>query len=96
MRTVNIRDLRGSGLADSARQGELLGITNYRQLIGVLVPVTPAWVEHLIEYNWSRVRQSVLEGEQEMARGTPMTTLDGLLADAGGRARRCGRRCPAP
>jgi antitoxin (DNA-binding transcriptional repressor) of toxin-antitoxin stability system len=84
MRTVNIRDLRGAGLADSARQGELLGITNYRQLIGVLVPVTQAWVEHLIEYNWSRVRQSVVEGEQEMAAGTPMTTLDGLLADAGG------------
>lgn len=87
METISIRDLRGSGLASRARQDELLGITNYRQLIGVFVPVTPAWVEHLIEYNWSHVRQSVVEGEQEMASGVPMTTLDGLLVDAGGQER---------
>ena len=84
METVSIRDLRGSGLANRAHPGELLGITNYRQLIGVFVPMTPTWVEHLIEYNWSHVRQSVVEGERELATGAPMTTLDGLLADSGG------------
>src|SRR6266516_2229868 len=84
MKTINIRDLRGSSLVGNARRGDLVGITNYRQLIAVIVPVTPDWLEHLIEYNWSHVRQSILEGEQRITDGDPMVTLDGMLADADG------------
>jgi antitoxin (DNA-binding transcriptional repressor) of toxin-antitoxin stability system len=83
METVNIRDLRGARLRDRARQGELQGITNHRQLIGVVVPVAAAWVEHLIDYNVSRVRQSIAEAEQVMAAGAPMTTLDAVITGRG-------------
>lgn len=81
MKTISVRDLRGKSLAADARQGVLVGITNYRVLIGVLVPVTPAWVEHLIEYNWSRVRQNIDESEHEAATDTPAVTLDATLID---------------
>jgi hypothetical protein len=81
MKTISVRDLRGKSLAADARQGVLVGITNYRVLIGVLVPVTAAWVEHLIDYNWSRVRQSIDESEQEAATDTPAVTLDAMLID---------------
>lgn len=81
MKTISVRNLRGESLAASAHQGDLVGITNYRVLIGVLVPVTAAWVEHLIDYNWSRVKQSIDEAEQEASKGKPAVTLDGLLAE---------------
>jgi hypothetical protein len=82
VKTISVRDLRGESLAADAREGLLVGITNYRVLIGVVVPVTPAWVEHLIDYNWSRVKQSIDESEQEAVADTPAVTLDGLLVDA--------------
>jgi hypothetical protein len=79
METVSIRNLRGTTLRDSARQGKLLAITNRRALIGVLIPVASAWVEHIIDYNWSHVRESIDEGEQALAVGAPMATLDDVF-----------------
>jgi antitoxin (DNA-binding transcriptional repressor) of toxin-antitoxin stability system len=67
METVSIRDLRGADLQERARQGKPLAITNYRVLIGVIIPASSAWVEHLVYYNWSRVNQSIAEGEQDIA-----------------------------
>jgi len=82
MRTISIRDVRGSDLEEYARAGELVGVTNHRVLIGVVVPVTQSWVEHMIDHNWSRVRQNVAEGEQGMAYESPMVTLDDVLDSA--------------
>ena len=82
MKTVSTRDLRGSSLRESSRKGELLAIANHRVLIGVFVPATSAWVEQVLDYNWSHVRQSIDEGEQAMTAGMPMATLDGVLAAA--------------
>src|SRR5579863_8273387 len=59
METLSIRDLRGARLRESARRGRPLAITTHRVLIGVFVPVASAWVEHLIESNWSQVQQSI-------------------------------------
>ena len=64
METVSIRNLRGKNLSEKALMGRPLAITNRGALIGVIIPVTPAWVEHVIDYNWSHVRQSIVEGEQ--------------------------------
>lgn len=75
METVSIRDLSGASLYESARKGKPIAITNYRALIGVFIPVAAAWVEHLIEHNWSRVRHSIAEGEQAMAGEATMTGL---------------------
>jgi antitoxin (DNA-binding transcriptional repressor) of toxin-antitoxin stability system len=72
METVSIRDLRGADLQERARAGKPLAITNRRALIGVIIPASSAWVEHLVTYNWPRVHQSITEGERAMA-GNPAT-----------------------
>ena len=69
METISIRDLRGADLQQRARAGKPLAITNRRALIGVIIPASSAWVEHLVYNNWSRVRQSITEGEQAIAEG---------------------------
>ena len=81
METVSIRNLRGSALRERARNGEPLAITNHRVLIGVMIPVAAPWVELLIDYNWSHVRQSIAEGEHAMAAGTPLTAIEDVIAE---------------
>lgn len=90
MKMVNIRSVRGAELKRAAQVGELVGLMRNRNLIGVVVPVTPNWVAHVIENNWSRIVQSVTEGEQAMAGGAPMVTVEQVLATgpAGGGAGR--------
>lgn len=83
MDTVKIRELRGTDLQQRTRSGRPLALTNRGNLIAVLVPVTRAWVEHLIDYNWSHVRQSIDEGERAIAAGEPMATLDDVMAQPG-------------
>jgi hypothetical protein len=76
MDSVSIRNVRGAMLRERARQGKLLAITNHRALIAVVVPVAAGWVEHLIDHNWSHVRQSIAEGEQAIASGGPLATVE--------------------
>ena len=80
MDTVKIRELRGTDLQERPRSGRPLALTNRGSLIAVIVPVTRAWVEHLVDYNWSHVRQSIDEGERAMAAGEPMATIDDVMA----------------
>jgi antitoxin (DNA-binding transcriptional repressor) of toxin-antitoxin stability system len=85
METVKIRELRGAGLRERARSGKPLAITNRGALVGIIIPVTQAWVEHLIDHNWSHVRQSIAEGEEAIAAGTSMLTIDDVVAQADAR-----------
>jgi antitoxin (DNA-binding transcriptional repressor) of toxin-antitoxin stability system len=96
MESVKIRELRGADLRKRARSGKPLAITNHGALIGIVIPVTQAWVEHLIDRNWSQVRQSIAEGEQAMASGTSMLTIDDVAAqaDARGYDERPGQSTP--
>jgi antitoxin (DNA-binding transcriptional repressor) of toxin-antitoxin stability system len=75
METISIRDVRGKALLDQARKGEPLAITNYRVLIGVIIPAAEGWAQHLICQNWPHVRQGITEAEAAMAAGGPMTTI---------------------
>lgn len=75
METVSIRNLRGKSLREKALEGKPLAITNRGGLTGVIIPVGPAWLEHVIDYNLSHVEQSIAEAEQEMAGRAPMVTL---------------------
>ena len=93
MDTVKIRDLRGTDLLQRTRSGRPLALTNRGSLVAVIIPVTRAWVEHLIDYNWSHVRQSIDEGERAMAAGEPMATIDDVMAQPGPRDGR-GQRAP--
>jgi hypothetical protein len=82
MKTIKIRDLRGALLEKFCAEDVLVGITNNRALAAVMVPVGPRWVEHIVEMNWSRVNQSVAEGEAERIAGRPFVSLDVALAAA--------------
>ena len=83
MESIGIRNLRGESLRENALKGRPLAITSSGALIGVIIPVAAAWVEHLIDYNWSHVRQSIAEGEQAMNDGTPMITVDNVASTEG-------------
>jgi hypothetical protein len=80
--SVKIRELRGADLRERSRSGKPLAVTKRGTLVGVIIPVTQSWVEHLIDYNWSRVRQSIDEGEQALASGGRMVTVDDVMAEA--------------
>jgi hypothetical protein len=80
METVSIRNLRGKGLRENALKGNPVAITNHRVLIGVVIPVAAAWVEHLIDYNWSHVRESIAEAEEAMTAGRPVVRIEELIA----------------
>jgi antitoxin (DNA-binding transcriptional repressor) of toxin-antitoxin stability system len=84
METISIRNLRGERLREEAGKGKLLAITNRGGLIGVVVPVAAAWLEHLISYNLSQVQQSIGEAEQHMADETPMVTIGEVVGQLQG------------
>ena len=79
METIKIRDLRGSVVERMSRSGKLVGITNNRVLSAVMIPLSPAWIEHVVEANGTRVAQNVAEGEQERHARLPLVTLDDAL-----------------
>lgn len=84
METISIRNLRGKSLREKAQSGKLLAITNRGALIGVVVPVAAAWLEHLIDYNLSQVQQSIDDAERAMAAGTPMITIGDAIGQLQG------------
>src|SRR5215472_15495343 len=79
MQTVSIHSLRGNNLRKNALKGVALAITKRGVLIGIFVPVAPAWVEHLIDYNWSDIHQSIVEGEQSLPTASAVATLDDVI-----------------
>ena len=96
MESVKIRELRGADLRERARNGKPLAITNRGALIGIIIPVTQAWVEHLIDHNWSHVRQSIAEGEEAIAADTSMLTIDDVVVQADARGHDEGPRHSTP
>jgi antitoxin (DNA-binding transcriptional repressor) of toxin-antitoxin stability system len=70
--------VRGESLREKAAAGKPLAITNRGGLIGVVIPVAPAWLEHLIDYNLSHVEQSIAEAERAIA-DKPMVTLHDVV-----------------
>src|ERR1700753_297481 len=84
METISIRNLRGERLREEARTGKLLAITTRGGLIGVVVPVAAAWLEHLIDYNLSQVQQSIGEAEQQMSAELPMVTIGEVVGQLQG------------
>jgi hypothetical protein len=50
-------------------------------LTGVLCPVTPEWIERLIEQNISTILSSIKQGEREIESGAPVSTLDDIVPE---------------
>lgn len=79
METVSIRDLRGESLRQYAGKGKVVAITYRGGLIAVAIPVSPAWLEHVIDYNVSYIQQSIDESEKAIATWAPMVTLNDVI-----------------
>ena len=76
VRTVRIGDLSGHLVEEAGAAGQTLAITHDRELIGIVVPVTPGLVQFLIEMNMSRVLYNIGLGEGKLRDGEPLATLD--------------------
>src|SRR3954469_23908723 len=66
MRTLAIRELDAPSICQAAKQDQVIGITNGRVLVGVLVPISRDWVHQLIDGHFSRIVQNIRRGEREM------------------------------
>jgi antitoxin (DNA-binding transcriptional repressor) of toxin-antitoxin stability system len=75
-RRVQIRELSGTLIREAAEKGERLGVMNRGRLAAVLVPVTPGWIDQLIDHSISRIAYSIEQAEKQTAAGTEHTSLD--------------------
>ena len=82
MKTVGIRELNAPKFEELVNDGNLTGITSDRVLVGVFSPIGEQWLDHLLQMNESRLKQSIEEGENLLASGKLLTTLDDLDLDA--------------
>ena len=78
MRTISIRDLRAPVLRELAQTGALAAITDNRVLAGIYCPITQDWLTHTLTMNRSRLRQSVQQGEKNLANLDALPTLGAL------------------
>jgi antitoxin (DNA-binding transcriptional repressor) of toxin-antitoxin stability system len=80
MRHVAIRQLNGALFQEAAERGELVGITNDKQLAAVLVPITPGWIDQIIEDHFTRLLRSIESGQKAVANDVSLTSLDDFKA----------------
>jgi hypothetical protein len=81
MRCIGIRQVSAKVLQEAAERHEVLGLTSDNVLTGLLCPVTPAWIERLIEQNISSVLNSIKQGEKEIESEVPVSTLDDIVPE---------------
>jgi hypothetical protein len=81
LRRISIRDVRGATIAEAAANQEVLGITNQRQLVAVLLPLSQEWVDQLISDSMSRIVTSIQSGGLDALTEGGLTPLDSILAD---------------
>lgn len=73
---VGIRDLSGARLEQAARDGEALLVSSGRVTLALLIPVTPDWVEHLVEGGIKRF----IDGDSDSGVAVRDTRRDALPA----------------
>jgi len=78
-RRVQIRELSGRLLAEAAERGEHLGVMNNGRLTGILIPVSPRWVDQLIDHSISRIAYSVEQADKASAALQDLTSFDELI-----------------
>ncbi len=78
--SVRIGDLTAKLIEQVSQAGQIISLTHERELIGLVVPVTPGLVEYLIERSLSKVVYSVVLGEKELSRTGKLDTLDDVIS----------------
>jgi len=66
---ISIRELSGTRIEQASAAGETLLVTKDRVVLGVLVPVTQDWVDHLIENSVARFLGEAADPETAAAPG---------------------------
>jgi predicted NBD/HSP70 family sugar kinase/antitoxin (DNA-binding transcriptional repressor) of toxin-antitoxin stability system len=74
---VGIRELSGRRLEQAAQAGEALVVTNGRVMIALVIPVTPAWVERLIEGSIARFLGADMPEAPVLGNQMPSSVGDG-------------------
>jgi antitoxin (DNA-binding transcriptional repressor) of toxin-antitoxin stability system len=78
--SVRIGDLTAKLIEQVSQAGQIISLTHERELIGLVVPITPGLVEYLIERSLSRVVYNVVLGEKELSRTGKLDTLDDVIS----------------
>jgi hypothetical protein len=78
MKTIKIREISTKVISNAT---EPFAITMDNVVCGVMIPVSPRWVQEVVHQNLSRIANSIQFGEKEIANGEPFVTLDDALAD---------------
>lgn len=78
MKTISIRNIRAPQLREFANQGTLAAITDNRVLAGIFCPITQNWLAQMLTRNRSRIKQSLEQGEKDLADLDKLPVLDGL------------------
>lgn len=81
MRTVRIGEISATLIREAAAQNEPLALTKDNVVCGVLIPVSPRWVQEVVHRNLSRIVHSIQLGEKELANAEPFVTLEEPLAE---------------
>jgi hypothetical protein len=87
METIKIREVRAEPLERAAGAGRLLAVTRDRALIAIFVPMVQAWLEHVVEHNWSRLQRSAELDRARNVKGAAVTSLDAVLEEAAKQSR---------
>jgi antitoxin (DNA-binding transcriptional repressor) of toxin-antitoxin stability system len=82
-RSISIRDLSANEIRTAANAGQMLIVTDRRQPVGIIIPVTQRLVAYLIEANLSRLKHSVTQGEREYQTGNARSLAEILSTTAG-------------
>jgi hypothetical protein len=76
MKAIGVRQLSGLTTAAAAQSADPLGFCNGGVLYAALLPVTPRWVENLVEQNLSQLVYNIEIAEKDRARGEPIFDID--------------------
>jgi len=81
MRSVKIREISATVIEAAAERNEPLAITNNNVVCGIVIPVSPRWVQDVVHQSLSRIVHSIGMGEKELDNGEPFIGLDQAVAD---------------
>jgi hypothetical protein len=81
-RTIRVGDISAKEIKDAAEAGQLLVVTDRRELVGIIIPINQKLVAYIVEQNLSRVKRNVLQGELEYQSGAAQTLAEVLTAAA--------------
>jgi hypothetical protein len=79
-RSIRVGQISAAEIKDAAESGQMLVVTDRRELIGIIVPINQRLVAYIVEQNLSRLTRNVVQGELEYQSGAAQTLADVLTA----------------